>query len=657
MPDEYTDLPWGESADESLDGKERSRKESDTIEWMEDRRLIGQRFVEASPGYDLISKAIDGIFAQESQSSSSYAPVNTSRLSNTSVNLIAKTSEDITALMTDTRVFFNYSSNNPKYQPQARLANMQAEDWYSSRCIDLRIADGIRYYTVAGSAFYHLFYDQRLNDMNVEAMDPRAVFPIEPNSWHTVQDAYGVILRHARTPHWVEMMYHRKVKADIGDPGIFGWLKGIFTPGRAKISGPLARRDRTAVDAIPANPTVFVNTGYLDDRRVNEKDKPVYMGKWKDGQPTSRFSYVVQPDAPLYPFKRMIIWTSDTILYDGPSPYWHAKFPVIKLTLNPGVGKAWLGKAPLWDVMPLNQSMNKLLRVIDDHAAKVAQPSVIADRNVSRGELNKFNSRVAGSVIRTNMAAGKGINVVEVPPLDQSLWQHVNWLEQMCQKLSGTFDPSQLANLAQVPSDDTIDTLMKTMTQGVQLRSRVLEGFMKEFAEMYLYCAAEWDTLPKRLAKFGPNALTNEDQDWMPKTFIPDNVPDGEPGDIASMANAAELENGVPEYNRAKLMLQGFSYKFKERSLLNSAANQDRMEDALLAKMGYLSWFTFMKNLGKENLYDANLKVPDDELGRLQLQQQMGIGMVANAQGRKATDQAPPQLSAQPGGDVTLQTS
>jgi hypothetical protein len=655
MADKFFDLPPLKD-----DAAAVGSRDYEIIQWCNDRLDRGIQFVQASVGYDKIDQTLSAIFANEKESSASYVPT-PKPLSRTKANFVAKTAEDITALLTDTRVFWNYATHNPKYEEQARISNKQAEDWFTGRLIDLRIADVIRYYCAGGTGYAHLYYSRRLNDMMVEAEDPRSVFPIEPISYHTIQDSLGVIIRKARTPNWVKAEYDKDVKADIGDPGIFGWFTRVFGgTAKSRHSGPLSKRTGDD-DAIPATPTVFVNTMYLDDKRTNDKKQDVLMGEWEKDekgidQPKTQWSYKVSPGAPLYPFKRMIVWGGGALLYDGPSPYWHAKYPLIKLTLNPWP-KAWLGKAPLWDILDLNTSLNSLLRVIDDHAAQVAQPGVVADRNVSKAEMDKFNSRAPGAKIRTNLASGKGIQVIQPPPLDQSLWQHVGWIQETMKLLSGTADVSQMAQLAQIPSDDTIDTIMKAMTPGVRLRSRILEGFMKEFAEMYLYCIAEFDTLPKRMAKFGPAGVTPEDFDYDPKTFVPDDVPDGGPGDIASTEDALGMENPRPRYERAKAMLQSFTYNFKPGSLLNSAATQDRMEDLLLSKMGYLSVFTLMDNLGKMNFAPPSIKVPNSELERLQLQQALGIGMIANAQGRKATNEAPPSVQAQPDGGATLATS
>lgn len=623
------------------------------IQWSEERLKRGIKFLQSQVGFDKIDAAIREIFSFERSSSASYVP-GPKPLSQTRANLIAKIAEDLTAMLTDTRYFWDYTTKNPKYEVQAKSSNDRAARWYANREIAMRIGDVIRYYTVAGTGFAHLYYDRRINDMMVLAEDPRNVFPIDPLTYHTIQDSRGVIIRRARTPDWFFEEFGKRVKADVGGQGsFFGWLTRIID-GPGERGGPLSKKSK-ADHEIPASPTVYVNTMYLTDNRTNKSGKTVRMGKWEDGKPSTPWSYEVRSGAPLYPFKRMICWGGGVLGYDGPSPYWHAKFPLIKLTLNPWP-MSWFGKAPLWDCLPLNASMNSLLRVIDDHAAQVAQPGMVADRNVSKSEMQKFDSRAPGYKIKTNMASGKGIQIVPPPPLDQSLWEHVKWIQETMQKISGTADPSAMASLAQIPSDDTIDTIMKAMTPGVRLRSRILEAFYTEFADQYLYCQWEWDTLAKRVAELGPSAVTREDFDYDPRTGVPDDVPDGEPGDIAGMENALGTDNPRPLYVRAWAMLASFVCKFDPSSLLNSAAQQELMKYFMLAKMGYVSVFTLMEKMGMMNFAPPGLTVPPDEIGRLALQQSLGIGMVANAQGRKATDSAPPAMGQNANGP-TITTS
>lgn len=645
----FLDLPPLQSPDEAKSGT----RDYAIIAWCEAKYSDARRFMESQVGYDKIDKTISAIFSYEQQSNASYAPT-PKPLSSTRANLVAKTGEDLTALLTDTRVFWNYGTNNPKYEQQARISNKLSTRWYDAHLIDLRIADVVRYYTIAGTGVAHLYYSRRLNDMMVEAEDPRNVLPIDPVSYHTYQDAGGVIIAKARTPRWVEAEYGKQVIPDEGGgSGIFGWFtRAVGAVTGKNVSGPLSKDRSKATGGIPGVPTVVVKTMYLNDTRKNETGKTVYMGEWKDGDATNPWSYSVAPGAPLYPFKRMIVWGGGVKLYDGPSPYWHGKFPVIKLTLNPWP-MSFLGKAPLWDILPLNESLNALLRVIDDHAAQVAQPGLLIDKtNTARTEGDKFNSRVAGWKVRYNPNAGKPPQIVPPPPLDSAIPAQITWIQDMIRQLSGTADMSQVAQLNQLPSNDTIDTIMKAMTPGNRSRSRILEGFMKEFAEQFLSNIGEFYTLPMRLAQLGPQGVTHEDFDYDPNTFIPDDVTDGSPGDIAGTEAAMGLSAPRQRYERARALNEGIACTFKPGSLLNSAAQQDRMEDLLLSKMGYLSAFTLMENLGKTNFAPAGLNIPADEIGRLQLQQQLGIGMIANSQGRKATDSAPPTM----GGSATQPT-
>jgi hypothetical protein len=639
-----------------LDNAEPGTKDYEILEWCNARLKQGRHFIESQVGYEKIESNLAAIFRYEKDSSTKTPAAG---LSKTFTNEVGKIAEDITAMMTDTKLFWNYSTNNALYQDQARIANQQAEDWYTRHMIDLRIEDVIRYATFAATGYAHLYYSRRLNDMMVEALDPRHVFPIEPISHHTIQDCLGVIIRRARTPEWIKDEYDKDVAADAGATGLFGWFTRAVSNAMPS-GGPLSRR-KSNDEPIPATPTVYENVCYLKDKRLNKTGKDAYMGKWgtdENGRPTpeTQWSYIVKPGQPLYPFGRMICWTTECLLSDGPSPYWHAMFPLVKMTLNPWPG-SFLGKAPLSDLVPLNESLNGLLRVIDDHAAQVAQPGATADRNVSKAELEKFNTRLAGAKIRTNLASGKGIMINHATPMDQGVWEHLKWIVEKIRELGGTADIQGIANLNQLPSGDTIDTLMKAMTPGLRLKSRRLEGFMKELAEMYLYCIMEFDTLPKRIARLGPNAVTHEDFDYDPGTFIPDDVSGGQHGDVGASLDALISDTPRPRYVRAKALAQSMAFRFKETSLLNSAAQADLMQLFLLAKMGYIDFFTVMEAMGKSNLLPPSIPIPNTIVERLQLQQKLGIGMVANAQGRKATNEAPPQIQAGSGGDPTLTTS
>lgn len=651
MPEDYFDLP-----PLNTDEAKPNTREYDIIQWCEERLKRGIKFVEAQVGFDKIDLNCRAIFAGEGMTDAvSYVP-GVKTLSGTRYNGVAKIGEDLTAMLTDTRCFWKYSTYNPKYENQCRIENKSADRWYADNNIAMRIGDVIRYYTVAGTGFAHLFYSKSKDDQFLEAVDPRNVFPVDPPlGCQDLDDCVGVILRTARTPEWVRQEYNKVVAPEnqglVGK--FFGWLSRVID-GPGERGGPLSKK-APGDKEIEGTPTVYVNTLYLKDKRKNKQEGAVRVGKWDEDKPLTPWSYEVKPDQALYPYGRMIIWANRVLLYDGPSPYWHGHCPVIKLTLNPWPW-SWFGKAPLTDCEPLNSSINANLKVIDDHAAQVAQPAMIADRNVSRAEMNKANTRTPGMKIKTNMASGKGIQIVPPPPLDPIIWEIIKWCDEKMKTIAGTADPSSMASLNQIPSDDTIDTIMKAMTPGVRLRSRILEAFYTKLAKMFLYNDLEFGTITKRLAQFGAQGVTPEDYDFEPGSMIPDDVPDGDGNDIAASAEALSMDGPRPLHVRAIALLVSFSCKFDPSSLLNSAGQQELMKYFLLAKMGYVSVFTLMEKMGIMNFAPENLKIPADEIGRLQLQQALGIGMIANAQGRKATDAAPPSMGQNANGP-TIATS
>ena len=215
---DYMDLPPIQN-----DAAKPDSVEWATIEWCNAKLKQGQHFVEASLGYERVTRAIDAIFSQDNTAGSTYVP-SPKPMSRTRTNFIGKIAEDLTAMLTDTRIFWKYSTRNPAYEKQAHLSNDEAKDWYGNRMIDLRLGDVVRWYTVAGTGIAYLTYSRRLNDMVLEALDPRSVFPVDPVSYHTFQDALGVIVRQARTPRWVKQEYGKHVAPDAGGVGVFGWM-------------------------------------------------------------------------------------------------------------------------------------------------------------------------------------------------------------------------------------------------------------------------------------------------------------------------------------------------------------------------------------------------------------------------------------------------
>jgi hypothetical protein len=359
-------------------------------------------------------------------------------------------------------------------------------------------------------------------------------------------------------------------------------------------------------------------------------------------QPANNWSYIVKPGELLYPNKRMFCWVGKHMIFDGPSQYWHGMFPVLKFTLSPWPW-SYLGKAPLWDLLPLQDSLNSVLRVIDDHVAQIANPGSIMDKNsVSRSTYDQFDTRRPGWKAFQNPLAGKGIQIVNPPPLEPIVPEHRDWIQKEMREISGVNDLNQMLHLNQMPQNSTVDAILNGMTPVNRYRSRNIECFVQELATMLAYNFSQYYTLQMRVTIAGSGAVTQEDFDYDPESLIPAFVHTSDL-DVSGSPNAMALARGpLPRFERAKEFLRRFTFKIAPGSFLNAAQIEDKMMAFQLFRAGVLDVFTLWEKMGIPNigtLPDNVRTIPE----RLAYQQQIGIIPTVSAAGAKASGEAAPR--------------
>ena len=634
------------------------------LQWFHDKLTEGEAFLAAQPNFSKIGKSIDAIMSNDE--AETFDPRNT--LSQTRTNRIAKIAEDLAAMLTDTKPFWDYSVSNRKFEQHAGIYGKLATFWYQRRSIDLRLADAIKYYVVAGTGYIHFFWNAEIGDLDCCAEDPRNVIPISPAQNDSLEHCQGVIIKRKVPTSYLKERYGVEVKPE-SDGSAVTWLSKAGNAAMDMVS-PIWKWAKTGKSEpdIPRIPTNTIYTCYLKDRRRNTRDdlktefknKPIEMGQFHDDpqpdgstkrSPSNQWSYVVEVGDALYPHLRMTMWTGVTELYDGPGFYWHPWFPIIKLTLNP-MPWTWLGKAPVWDLLKLQQSLNNLLRVVDDHAAQVAQPGSIMDKNnVSRAKYESFDTRRAGWKVLQNPLAGKGVQIVNPPPLDMAIWEHIKWIQDEMEKLAGTTDIQPLLTLKQLPSNSTVESILNAMTPGLRYRSRILEAFQRELAMQFAYNATEFYTLPFRVAALGPGGITQDDFDFDPGSLLPDHVHSGEYNSEGILTAEAFQRGPLPRYQRAQEFMKQFIFKISPGSLLNSAQMERTLIYFQLMRAGIIDPITLMEQLNIPNIGIENL--PDNVrtiLDRLQWCKAVGLIPDINAAGRKASGQQAPQIKVSESG-------
>jgi hypothetical protein len=624
------------------------------IGWCKEAVEEGDGLLKAQIGYDKCDEAINAIMSQSTDFRSSS-------LSGTEVNLTAKTHFDMASGLTDVKPFWEYRTYNKRYEDHCNIYGKLSTHVWSQRQMDMSFMYAVQYTNSCGSSYLEPYWDSNIEDFRAEAWDPRDVLPIRPSTSPSIQDCYGVISRKARSTNHVRYLCeHVFMRPDLvrfvqpdRDGSVVasslrntrvGQLMAKFgdSPFKQRLFGEKAQRD------IPRVPTTDVFTCYVDDDSINEKTSAVQIGSFdKEGKPQNNWSYMVQPGDRLYPRKRMIVFSSGVPepFYDGPSPWWHGMFPYPKLTMDP-VPWSYLGKAPLWDVLSPNKSLNKLLRVYDDWCERLARPDVVADKNaIAQHMINRIDTRRAGKKIRINPTAGKGgIEFVYPEPLPQDFWKGVEFYQEKIKELSGSQDLSAMMKLNQLPASDSMETMIESMSLCWRMRSRVIEVFMREFALMMAYNFAQFYTLPRRMTILGAEGATQEDFDFDPKSMIPDFV---DPKDFDKEGNPTSeaLERGpLPRYERSREFLRQFSFHIAPNSLLASSETERKMLYLSLSRAGLIDHWTLMDILGIPNVGTppAGANTITD---RLMAEQNMGLGMQVSPTGRKASGQTMPRMT------------
>lgn len=569
----------------------------------------GQKFLERQPGYELIQPCIDRVLSKKVSSTLSELD-RPDGLACTTSNRMKKIMLELVANMTDIKPFWEIKTYNPTLEKSAENFSKLSTSWYTRVSADqIALAQALRYACVAGIGYVWLEWDPEREEIMPKAPDPRDVIPIRPDGeFLSIQNSRGVIIREEYTLYhakqlWPDKAYLLVTDHDALDGTALESTRAgkILAAVNVKAGSPLddALFSSKPRGSIGAQPAVYVYTMYIMDSERNNSNSEIEMGEFKTDPKWQRpegvlgmfasaprvaannWAYTVKPGDKKYPRGRRVIYTRTAILEDIPNPYWFAegglvKFPITKLTLDP-FPKSWFGLIPLGDLLPLQESLDWNLRVIDDHNAQVAQPPVIADSMaLGKNALNAINTRRAGLKILSN-PMGKPPAIGQVPALDTMIKEHIAWILNEMDELVGLGDMKNLMSLNQLPTTETIERLIEAKTYVLQARSRSIESFMREFASILISMFAQFYTIRQRYQILGPSGAQPEDFDFDPNNLVPDYVHAEDFDDQGNLTLAARDRGPLPAFSRYKEIQRQLCFDIAPGSLLNASSTTKKL--------------------------------------------------------------------------------
>lgn len=573
--------------------------QSDTLAWVREMVDGGEALLRSEPSYAEIPASIGYVMGDQ-------IGKRPAALSSVRDNRLKKITLETVSALTDIHPLFGFQSFNPNFQPQVVILDKLTRAWWVNTYADLRLADMVRYACATGTGYLEVTWDQSLagglGDIVLAPTDPRDVLPIAPKFDFSVQSWQGVILRSMETCENLEARYGLAAAGLKPDRGPQTWTNRLWTATKTLISTPVATPPRPNDHGhnMPQGVSAKeVYKTYYRDLRLWAGDAPITMG-----EPGTTWCYTVYPvgwtkedgsiatsdDARLYPRGRLIVSTRDRVLFDGPNPYWHGMFPVVKLSLDPWPWSL-LGGSLVGDLRPLQDSLNATVNGFLDHVNVCLRPMVIGDSNIPDREWKKLDPRLPGQKIKEKAnAPGKGLRIEMPPPLPADVEFFMNWAKDEMDYLSGVANMQALMQLAQAPGADSVEKLQEALTPLLRLKGRLLEVTLRELGEMVKTNFFQFYTAARRCSVLGEGGLDMQDFDFDPGTLVPSMHPNDAGYD-------AKLDFRLPAFQRARQHHNNFTFQLTPNSLLAQSQLKRQLTFLRLRQMELMDMWSLFEAL------------------------------------------------------------
>ena len=630
------------------------------LDWIKEAVAEGDRINESDPVFAQMDSNQDYVLGQQlSTNRPNYLP-------NVVVNRTKKAIRTHVAALTDIRPLFGFKTENDLFEPQGHLLNKLILVWWMNTFVDLELSDVARYALTLGTGDVVVEFDPYFNDGDTRLMprDPRDTLPIRPSRTRTLQDWRGVVLREAYSPNVLRSFYPDR-PSSLFDPSEKSFWKAVFTRFRSggKFTTPVSTLDGLRGKSSTVSPETGVVRVWLKDNQRNKNSKPVTMGV-----AGTDYAYTVAPGARLYPRGRLIVATEKGILFDGPNPFWHGMFPVIRMKLDPWPWN-FLGLPLTHDTKPMQDGINGVVNNILSALSQAVNRGLIFDaKAIPEGVYKRFDPRVPNYKLKVNPTLGQGVKLADIPTLPAWAFEFASLLFSQFDDMTEMANLQQLMSLRQMPSADTIEKYYQALTPGLRLEGRLLEVFLRELAEMVKVNIFQYYTEAKRVLILGDAGRSLQDFDYDPGNLIPAMDP-------KQKGYVPELDASFSRDQRAQHFHKLFAFYIKPNSMLALHSQEEQLKYARLSQQGYVDFWTYLEmlevpNVGKPPavpLPDPNYVQPPPQMDpatgqpmppapppmivrepmtiteRLIAQQQIGIGQTVSPQGRKATNEAPPK--------------
>lgn len=587
-------------------------------------------------------------------------------LSRTSLNFVKRDIRELVGMLSNPRPIAGFRSENPDYDEQGLLLNKLWISWYQRCFVDRSIRKALQFAAIEGTGYLAMEWDPGYwgtgrGEIKLTAMGVDSVLPIgiSPEDWD-LQRAYGVVIRRQvpifellrRWPHLASRLtpdgesissWRRlvnglmdKIKPTVHNTyGSARGYDGVDPAGRQLVTVyDIYLLDGQTNMGTESRPMGLQESPWAYNVPAFGSDLPTGVYDPVSGQELSRRADA--HDARLFPYRRHIMMTRNTILYDGTSKFWHGRVPLVQVKLDDSPFE-FAGIPLTKEPAKAQAAVTSLLRAYDDSAnARMRPPLMYDDARVSPALARSIDPRKGGQVVGLQNMMSEGMKLLVDPryySMQADILPFIQWFKEEATKLTGLSDMAALGKAAQIPSGDTIEKLQEASGPLATDMSRNMEAMLREMGEQFKGLAFEFYNARRRWQLFGPDGLTKEDFDYDPGELTP------------STLDLPGKGKGGTRAERARAHMMNFEFTITPNSIYQTTQSTRRLLLLQMARMGMpISPYTLMDQFDVPNPgrppRDDDGKEPSTEIDKWKAWKREELDVMIESQLKMAEAQA-----------------
>ena len=530
----------------------QATRESYKLGWLDDVVVEGQAWLRSQRGYSDFRKALDIL------SGTGAATPRAEYRSKVATNRLKRNCREVVGTCAKLRPIWGYHSDNAAYASRAEMMNKVTRAWYLESFADRSVKDSL--FFAAGTCRGWIrpvsrrdMYGTGRGDIRLLTYGSPCVLPFQLPQNGDWQSAYAVTILEEMPVAMAHGMWPSKQHRLVPSSSRFWYANDAVR--RSATGNWMQRafstfRRTTAPDSNLTDLLVPIRYTYIIDLSINTTKAEIPMG-----EPGSSWAYTVpyigqdiplgndprtgqiisrkatENDARLYPYRRLIISSDTTELYDGPSFDWHGMLPLVSFCLDE---MPWepLGFSLVHDGFELQKAIDETLRADMDKLRSSADMALVYDQNtVAMKDARSFDP------MQPRARFGFDGSATETPPFQPAVPPEVlkvsaesmavrQYLEQTMDNQMAIHDVQTLIKMRATGAGGAgdMEKILEANGPIIEDMSRSMEPPMRDLGRMVQYLVLQYYTTTRVMQYVGEDGVTPETFDYSPDSLIPSHI-------------------------------------------------------------------------------------------------------------------------------------